>query len=129
MQAQGTVLQHKPCLRLEAMAQEPVLKKQRVTLERVFQAQGVEQHERIILEYEEYEAYDKVVDATVDGDDIISEKSEADENVADATVGDKKKQDYEPDAKDGTVQRTQCMGIGKGQPSDHKKEEYEYLFV
>ena len=74
------------------MAQEPVLKKQRVTYESVFQAQGVVQHKRIILEYEEYEAYDKkVVDATVDGDDIISEKSEADENVADATVGDKKK--------------------------------------
>ena len=65
------------------MAQEPVLKKQRVTLERVFQAQGVEQHERIILEYE---ADEKDVDATVDGDDINTEKSEADENVADATL-------------------------------------------
>ena len=108
------------------MAQEPVLKKQRVTLERVFQAQGVEQHERIILEYE---ADEKDVDATVEGDDINTEKSEADENVADATVGDKKNQDYEPDAKDGTVQRTQCMGIGKGQPSDDKKEDYEYLYV
>ena len=32
-------------------------------------------------------------------------------------------------ARDWTVQRTQCMGIGKGQPSDDKKEDYEYLYV
>ena len=72
LQCRLKILQHKPCLRLEAMAQEPVLKKQRVTLERVFQVQGVEQHERIIFEKDE--ADENVVDATVDGEDIITEK-------------------------------------------------------
>ena len=100
------------------MAQEPVLKKQRVTLEYVFQVQGVEQHERIIFEYSN-EADENVVDATVDGDEIITEKATVD--------GDEEYEDYEPDAKDGIVQRTQCIGIGKGQPSDEKKDEYVYV--